>query len=114
MTVPNGWDTRNIDVARDDSLSSRGERAVVFYHRPDRSEDGGEPQKFLTVYRLTGSNRNSRSKLAGRTTLYTDSTATYCAVLDGGVWDCGLDETELAKRFKLIMAEWETTLGAMS
>ena len=114
LTLPNGWNTGNIAVARDDSLSSRGERAVAFYYWPDREEDGEGPQKFLTIYRLTGNNRNARSKLAGRTTLYTDGTATYCAVLNGDVWDCGMDETELAQRFKLIMVEWETTLGSMS
>ena len=106
LTLPNGWDTGNIAVARDDSLSTRGERAVVFYYWPDRGEGGEGPRKFLTIYRLTGNNRNARSKLAGRTTLYTDSTATYCAVLDGSVWDCGLDEKELAQRFKLILTEW--------
>ena len=110
LTLPNGWDTGNIVVARDDSLSSRGERAVVFYYWPDREENGEGPQKFLTVYRLTGNNRNARSKLAGRTTLYTDSTVTYCAVLDPDVWDCGLNEAELARRFKLILAEWATAL----
>ena len=114
LTLPNSWDTGNIVVSRDDSLSSRGERAVVFYYWPGQDENSGSPQKFLTVYRLTGNNRNARSKLAGRTTLYTDSTTTYCAVLDGGVWDCGMDETKLAQRFKLITAEWEMTLGAMS
>ena len=113
LTLPNGWDTGNIAVARDDSLSSRGERAVVFYYWPNQNE-GGEPQKFLTIYRLTGNNRNARSKLAGRITLYTDSTAIYCAVLDGTVWDCGLDGTELAKRFKLITPEWATTQRSAS
>ena len=114
LTLPNGWDTGNIAIARDDSLSSRGERAVVFYHRPSQEEGGGEPQRFLTIYRLTGNNRNARSKLAGRTTLYTDSAATYCAVLNGDVWDCGLNETELSQRFKLIMAEWSTAQRSMS
>ena len=114
LTLPNGWNTGNIVVARDDSLSSRGERAVVFYYWPDREEDGEGPQKFLTVYRLTGNNRNTRSRLAGRTTLYTDSTATYCAVLNRDVWDCGLNETELVQRFRLILAEWATTLRSAS
>ena len=113
LILPNGWDTGNIAVARDDSLSSRGERAVVFYYWPDR-EEGGEPQKFLTVYRLTGNNRSARSKLTGRITLYTDSTATYCAALDGAVWDCGLDEKELSQRFRLITAEWATTQSPAS
>ena len=113
LMLPNGWDAGNIAIARDDSLSSRGERAVVFYYWPDQ-EEGGEPHKFLTVYRLTGNNRNARSKLAGRTTLYTDSTVTYCAVLDGTVWDCGLDNTVLAQRFKLITPEWSTAQRSMS
>lgn len=114
LTLPNGWNTGNIAVARDDSLSSRGERAVVFYYWPDREEGGEEPQRFLTIYRLTGNNRNARSKLAGRTTLYTDGTATYCAVLNSDVWDCGLDEAGLTQRFKLIMAEWENAQRSMS
>ena len=87
---------------------------MIFYYWPNREEDGEGPRKFLTVYRLTGSNRNARSKLSGRTTLYTDSTTTYCAVLDGSVWDCGLDETELARRFKLITPEWATALRRAS
>ena len=104
LNLPNGWDEGNIAVARDDTLSSRGERAVVFYYWPDQEE--GAPEKFLTIYRLTGSNRIARSKLTGRVTLYSDSSAIYCASLNGDVWDCGLDETELAQRFKLIMVEW--------
>lgn len=104
LNLPNGWDVGNIAVARDDSLSGRGERAVVFYYWPDQAEE--DPEKFLTIYRLTGNNRNARSKLAGRTTLFSDGTATYCAVLDPHVWDCGMDEEELVQRFKLIMVEW--------
>lgn len=113
LNLPNGWDARNIAVARDDSLSGRGERAVVFYYWPDQGKEG-KPEKFLTIYRLTGSNRNARSKLAGRTTLYSDSTATYCAVLDSDVWDCGLDEEKLVQRFKLIMVEWANKQRSVS
>ena len=106
LTLPNGWDINNITVARDDGLSGRGERAVVFYYWPDREE--GSPQRFLTIYCLTGSNRVSRSKLPGRLVLQSDSSAIYCASLDAGVWSCGLDETELSQRFKLITAAWES------
>lgn len=113
LSLPNGWDTGNIAVARDDSLSSRGERSVVFYYWPKRKEGDPPPKKFLTIYRLTGSNRNARSKLAGRFTLYTDSSATYCAVLDNSVWDCGLDEESLAQRFRLITVEWATRQRAI-
>ena len=114
LNLPNGWDPGNIAVSRDDSLSSRGERAVTFYYWPKREEGDPPPKKFLTVYRLTGSNRNARSKLADRFTLYTDSNATYCAVLDDGVWDCGLDQESIAQRFKLITVEWATKQRAIS
>ena len=103
LTLPNGWDINNITVARDDSLSGRGERAVVFYYWPDREE---EPRRFLTVYRLTGSNRISRSKQPGRTVLFSDSSTIYCGVLDTGVWNSGLDEDGLSERFKPITAAW--------
>lgn len=103
LTLPNGWDINNVTVARDDSLSGRGERAVVFYYWPDRS---GEPEKFLTIYRLTGSNRVSRSKQPGRTVVYGDGNTIYCAALDTKVWNCGLDEAGLLQRFKPIMAVW--------
>ena len=106
LALPNGWDINNITVAREDSLSGRGERAVAFYYWPDREE--GEPETFLTIYRLTGSNRVSRSKQPGRTVLYSDSTTIYCASLDPKVWDCGLDESELNQRFKPITAAWSS------
>lgn len=106
LYLPNGWDAGNIAVARDDSLSGRGERAVVFYYWPDREDEESAPQKFLTIYRITGSNRSARSKLPGRSVLYSDGTTTYCAALSGNVWDCGADETDLAQRFKLITVEW--------
>ncbi|MBD5099443.1 MAG: hypothetical protein HDT35_07875 [Clostridiales bacterium] len=104
LSLPNGWDINNITVARDDSLSGRGERAVVFYYWPDREE--GEPERFLTIYCLTGNNRSTRSQMPGRVVLYSDSSAIYCAALDQSVWDCGLDEEELANRFKPILAAW--------
>ena len=107
LTLPSGWDINNITVARDDSLSGRGERSVVFYHWPDR--ENGEPKRFLTIYRLTGSNRMARSVMSGRTVLYSDSSTIYCAALDTGVWKkCGLDEAGLSQRFKPILAVWST------
>lgn len=106
LVLPNGWDINNITVARDDGLSGRGERAVVFYYWPEREER--KPEKFLTIYRLTGSNRTARSKQPGRTVLYSDSNTIYCASLDAKVWNCGLDEPGVAQRFKPIMAAWSS------
>lgn len=106
LTLPNGWNAGNITVVRDDSLSNRGERAVTFYYWPDQKE--GKPERFLTIYYLTGSNRTARSKLPGRTVLLSDSSAIYCAALDTQVWDCGISEEDLAQRFRLITAAWSS------
>ena len=105
LVLPDSW-PENITVARDDSLSHRGERSVVFYHYS--GEEGAKPQPFLTIYRLTGSNREARAMLPGRVTLYRDSTTIYAAALDESVWDCGLEQEELAQRFFLITAAWDS------
>ena len=46
--------------------------------------------------------------LPGRVTLYRDSTTIYAAALDESVWDCGLEQEELAQRFFLITAAWDS------
>ena len=100
LTLPDGWAGR-VTAARDDSNSGRGERAVVFYLRL-----GSEYRPFLTIYRLTGSNRQARANMAGRFTLYSDSSTIYCAALDPSVWVSGVDESGLLERFNVITAEW--------
>ena len=103
LTIPNSW-LGKVTVERDDSRSIRGERAVVFYYWPDNATT--VPAPFLTIYRLTGDNRHSRAKLSGRTTLFSDSSAIYCASLNSEVWDCGIDAKNLIDRFSLITQEW--------
>ena len=98
----------NITVARDDSLSHRGERSVVFYYYP--GGENAQPQPFLTIYRLTGSNRQARAKLPGRVTLYSDSTTIFAASLQEDVWDCKLEQENLAPRFFLITAAWDSEI----
>lgn len=105
LVLPDNW-PENIAVARDDSLSHRGERSVVFYY--NSGEEGQEPKPFLTIYRLTGSNRQARAMLPGRVTLYSDSTTIYAASLEEGVWDCKLKANELAQRFFLITVAWDS------
>lgn len=103
FTMPRSW-VGKITVERDDSRSIRGERSVVFYYWPD--PETTSPAPFLTIYRLTGDNRFSRAKLSGRVSLYRDTSAIYCATLNPEVWQCGLEENDLAARFRLITAEW--------
>lgn len=105
LMLPDSW-SGNITVGRDDSLSGRGERSVVFYYWP--YPDSSEPEPFLTIYRLTGNNRETRAKLSGRFTLYSDSSTIYAASLDETVWDCGVTAEELAQRFHLITVAWSS------
>ena len=105
LVLPDNW-PKNITVDRDDSLSHRGERAVVFYYYP-----GGEniqPKPFLTIYRLTGSNREARAMLPDRTILYSDNTTIYAASFDQDVWNCKLEKEELSPRFFLITTAWDS------
>lgn len=105
LMLPDNW-PKQIAVARDDSLSHRGERSVVFYYYP--GGEGTEPEPFLTIYRLTGSNRQARAMLPGRVTLYSDSTTIYAASLQEDVWDSKLEAKDLASRFFLITAAWDS------
>ena len=104
LMLHNNWIGR-ITVTRNDSLSNRGERSVVFCYLGD--EEGSEPIPFLTIYRLTGSNRQARAKMPGRFVLRNDSTTTYAAMFSGA-WDCDVDQEELIQRFNLITTAWST------
>ena len=106
LVLPSEWDGQ-IMVERDDSEYYRGERAVVFYYR---NGGIGAPQPFLTIYKLTGSNRNIRAAMGEREVLWTDDeTVVYAAEFIQGDWDCGLDMDQLKARFNRYMEEWSTT-----
>lgn len=115
--LPNTW-LGKITVTRNDILSNRGERSVVFCYLPEANDaedaDGDQekaapaPVPFLTIYRLTGSNRTIRAKLPGRFILRSDSNAIYAAALHPSSWDCGVEQDEIIQRFNLITAEWST------
>jgi len=105
LVLPKEW-LGKITVGRDDSRSSRGERAVVFYYWPDTETTTAVP--FLTIYSLTGDNRYTRSRLSGRVTLYSSSSAIYCASLNSAAWNSGFEVSQLSQRFYMITPEWST------
>ena len=61
LILPSSWDGQ-IAVERDDRENHRGEQAVVFYHQ----EYDGSLTRFMTIYRLTGTNREARANLGSR------------------------------------------------
>ncbi|OUN08203.1 hypothetical protein B5G43_02130 [Flavonifractor sp. An92] len=107
LILPDHW-LGNITLSRNDAAGG-GERAVVFsYWEGDNSV---EPIPFLTIYRLSGSNRETRAKLPGRFLLgdsgEDEPSILYAAKFEENSWDCGLDEESLKESFQVIRADWD-------
>lgn len=103
LILPSEWDGQ-IAVERDDGQNHRGERAVVFYHQ----EEDGTFARFMTIYSLTGTNRDARAKLGSRQLLLSTSSVAYAVEFASGGWDCGLNADQVRERFHLITTEWAT------
>lgn len=103
LMLPENWMGELTLSRRDNAVN--GERAVVFSRW--RGEDT-EPTPFLTIYRLTGANREIRSRIGNRFVLLTQTDAIYAAEFHENEWDCGLNVESLTERFHLIRTEWST------
>lgn len=110
LILPDAWSTminpqgqgQKVTVSRRDVAGS-GERGVVF-----SLWDGSESSQsvpFLVIYKLTGPNRESRSKLGDRFVLTRENDAVYAAELLAGAWDCGLTAETLPSHFCLIQPD---------
>jgi hypothetical protein len=99
--LPESW-KGCITVSRRDVLS--GERAVVFSYWT--GDENTTPKSFLTIYELTGINRESRATLNRRFILKRESDTIYCAEFTQNSWQCGLNETDAVSRFNLIQPDW--------
>lgn len=106
LVLPDGWSGELTLSRRDNTVN--GERAVVFSHWIDENT---EPTPFLTIYRLTGANREIRSRIGERFVLRVESDAIYAAEFYENEWDCGITKEDLAARFDLIQTEWSTENG---
>lgn len=103
FVIPEGWADRLV-ISRKDAISA-DERGVAFslWQGDDR-----EAKPFMVLYKLTGTNQQSRSTMGHRTVVYTDSSATYACELMPEVWDTGLTGEDVAERFHIIHTEWST------
>lgn len=101
LILPEHWLGKLALSRRDNTVN--GERAVVFSHWP--GEDSPSTP-FLTIYKLTGANREIRSRMGNRFVLLTQPDAIYAAELLPCDWDCGLDEAALIESFRLMRIEW--------
>lgn len=121
--LPSFWDGKITAARRESSANTAGaERAISFYYLPeedqtqtdaDSVQNGGgqepappEPVEFLTIYRLTGSNRTYRASLEGRFVLVETSDVIYAARLRNADWNCGLDSDDVLANFNRIKVNW--------
>lgn len=104
--IPEEWEwEKNLVMSRSD-LSGGGEQAVTFSYWS--GVEGEDPLPFLTIYKLTGTNRVSRSKRAGRfniTPARADDSVIYAAEFRNG-WDSGLSEEDVKTRFAVVRTDW--------
>ena len=110
LVLPEAWNEminpaisgQKITLSRRD-VSGSGERGVVFSLWD--GDVNSEPVPFLVIYKLTGPNRESRSKLGSRFVLTQEKDAVYAAELVVGGWDCGLTAETLPELFRLIQPD---------
>ncbi len=100
FSIPEEWE-KELTLSRLD-LVGGGERAVTFSRVVD-----GEAKPFLTIYRLTGTNRATRAKRGQRFIIMRadDGATIYAAEFRDG-WDCGLTEEDVIRRFSPITTDW--------
>ena len=103
LILPESWQGMVTAARKEYSSSTISERAVSFYYLEDET---AQPEEFLTVYRLTGTNRSYRAAIDDRFILFEDSDVIYAAKFWDSGWDCGLDSSDLLGRFNRIKIDW--------
>ena len=105
LKLAEGWVNHLLLTASETNRGATVERAITFYYQQRITDN---PLPFLTIYKNTGTNRESRAVMGERFLLASDSEATYAAELFSGEgsWDSGLESKDIYERFRLIVTEW--------
>ena len=107
LILPEEWRGKVSVMRRETTVgSSVTERAVSFYYCENWEKEKTEPIEFLTIYRLSGSNRVFRASIDGRFKLVESTDMIYAAKFRNSDWDCGLDNDELLEQFNRIKVNW--------
>ncbi len=105
--LPDSWGEK-LALSRSD-MPGGGERSVTFSRW--EGDETVAPAPFLTIYKLTGTNRASRAKAGERFILLEEGQGSngtiYAAEFRDG-WNCGLTEDEVRESFHLIKTDWYT------
>lgn len=102
---PDGW-YLFLDAALVQTLAvEQIEDACVFYHQDPQS---GELHTILSIYTLTGSDREDQAMLPGRLVLYKGDSIIYVAELADQEGIYGITAESLLNDFRPIRQEWNT------
>ena len=103
LLIPEGWDRR---FAVRQKNTGTTEHETVFYAINNR--EMGEP--LLTIYTLTGSNRDAQAATGDRIVLRRQSNVVYAIRYEEAYddWRYAVSQAELAQRFNAILTQWST------
>lgn len=101
LEIPDSWKNK-ITIYKNDQII--GQREVIFALWRGTEE---APVPFLSIYRLTGTNRAAASIRAGRFVLREEGSVIYSAKLYDTGFNSGLDENNLMERFHTIQSSWQ-------
>ncbi len=114
IIIPSEWDN-NLTVRRSDNVS--GERALVFSKIIGQKASQGDARQnelivedFLTVYTLSGYNKEERAKMSGRFVLLAESEVIYAAEISGDTQKLGftVSRETVTDNFNIIYTDWFT------
>jgi len=102
LNIPDRW-IGQVVLSRDDSRSAWGERAVLFSLWDGTDND---PQEFLRIYRLSGTNGRNRAQSGNRFILVEENSVIYAASFSDIGWNSGLSRDNLIDYFSIIRTPW--------
>lgn len=100
LDIPDDWVDR-LALKRIDDVT--GERGIVFTLKDTES---GEAVDFMTIYTLTGDNKEDRADINGRIVLYSNSEIIYSAEILSDI-SGSLSESEITQHFAVITTAWD-------
>lgn len=106
LELPDNWHGK-VSVRREDTVA--GERVIVFSRCRNLGGKRYMFEDFLKIYALSGSDRETRSRMEGRFVLLHTDTAIYAAeILKTDGLNLTVDEKTLYSGFSIIYSEWIT------
>ncbi len=102
LELPKDW--KGLFFMRRQESSIAGIRTMIFA----KGDGIEEPQPFLEISSLMGSDRARQAEQGTRFILHSDATTIYTAEFIPSDWDCGLQQEDVQKQFHAGLNGWKT------